>query len=34
MTPKKYYDGRTRYSLPVRERDGEALRRSVVSYAG
>ena len=34
MTPKKYYDRGTRYSLPVRERDGEILRRSVVSYAG
>ena len=32
MTPRKYYG--SRYNLPVRERDGEVLRRSVVSYTG
>jgi hypothetical protein len=34
VTQKKYHDGMTRYSVPGRERDGEVLRRSVVSYAG
>jgi len=34
ITPKKYHDARIRYSLPVRDRDGDVWRRSVVSYAG